>query len=375
MKSGNPGDVLQNFHETGAIFDLPNPLRATQAEVAFGAAPFDWSTTVDAEQSIAAAIAQPGFKLPVNNQGASGSCGGQADEKVGEILKAILTKNFTRMSAKFTYAPVSYPGGGTTDGDLVVRTTGAGWGTEGDTPSYQNGNPPTEQFMETVADITPKAMQDAIIEQALAPVYINLDIDSIAQAIRDYHAVRLGLCGSNNGTWLSATPVPPTATEQIWSHFMCFCKAEMRNGKKSIGAIQSWGAAGVGDPSAPGIQWLDESYFGVQLPQGVFGQSIWRATAYLYNENPATTLHYAFTKPLLLGQSGEDVVALQRALQVLGFFPAAVPCTGYYGAITAAAVLAFGLKYQVSDVATLKQLAGARVGALTLAQLNKLFNA
>lgn len=380
----NPVDVLGKFPQFAALFDLKNPAIPTQKEIAYASAPFDWSAGYDIEAILATMLGQPGFKLPVNNQGASGSCGGQADEKLGEVLNAVAKKSFTRMSAKFTYAPIAYPGGGTTDGDLVRISTRDGWAPEVDTPSYQNaagapevgGFAPSEAFMEQEDDITIVARQDAIVEQAMSPIYIGTDIESIAQGIRDYYGVRIGIVGSNNGTWISAEPTPPTPTEDIWSHFLYAGKArtDPASGVKQIGILNSWGAEGVGDPAMPGWQWLDASYFGVPLPQSVFQTSIWAATSYLFNASPATELHYSFPNSITFGETGEDVIALQKALQIDGEFPLGVPCTGYYGAITARAVLAFQRKYALDTPQNLVELNGMACHAKTAAKLNALFN-
>lgn len=68
-----------------------------------------------------------------------------------------------------------------------------------------------------------------------------------------------------------------------------------------------------------------------------------------------------------------DVVALQDILRYEGTFPKNVSSTGYYGATTARAVLAFQRKYSVASAAELNSLQGRRVGEKTLAKLNQLY--
>jgi hypothetical protein len=89
---------------------------------------------------------------------------------------------------------------------------------------------------------------------------------------------------------------------------------------------------------------------------------------------PPQGFSHHFVAPILLGQSGTEVVALQDALKASGDFPLTVASTGYYGSITQKAVLAFQRKYQVDTPAVLTQLNGTRVGLKTIAQLNALFN-
>lgn len=69
----------------------------------------------------------------------------------------------------------------------------------------------------------------------------------------------------------------------------------------------------------------------------------------------------------------DDVKALQELLKVKGFFPANVACTGYYGATTATAVYNFQVSRRVASLSELDSIVpkGGRVGAKTLAQLNR----
>jgi hypothetical protein len=69
-----------------------------------------------------------------------------------------------------------------------------------------------------------------------------------------------------------------------------------------------------------------------------------------------------------------DVTALQDILKYEGLFPSNVSSTGYYGALTAKAVLAFQKKYEVATDAELDELAGRSVGPKTVAKLNQLYS-
>ena len=82
-----------------------------------------------------------------------------------------------------------------------------------------------------------------------------------------------------------------------------------------------------------------------------------------------------FTQQLSYGMSNDEVRALQIALSIDGEF-VYPEISGYYGTITANAVLAFQYKYGVAPNQILAQLQGMNsvVGPATLRQLNKLFN-
>lgn len=83
---------------------------------------------------------------------------------------------------------------------------------------------------------------------------------------------------------------------------------------------------------------------------------------------------YQWNEPLQFNQTSPDIKALQDFLKIDGEFPTTVPSSGLYGNITAAAVLAFQLKYKIGDPIAQKVAAGHFVGSLTLPILNNLCN-
>jgi peptidoglycan hydrolase-like protein with peptidoglycan-binding domain len=119
-----------------------------------------------------------------------------------------------------------------------------------------------------------------------------------------------------------------------------------------------------------GWQFLDEDYFAAQIPTNYGTGAIWGAIVLIYNPAPVKPPSYNFANDLKLGASGPDVTALQQFLAYDGVFNLAP--TGYYGQITAQAVLAFQLKYLLSSATTLEELGGDVVGPSTRAKLNGL---
>lgn len=87
--------------------------------------------------------------------------------------------------------------------------------------------------------------------------------------------------------------------------------------------------------------------------------------------SPILPFHYDFTTNLAYGETSTDIVNLQKALTLEGVFPTTQAPTGYYGDITAKAVLDFRLKYNISSIT---DILGHNVGPLTRAQLNMLYN-
>lgn len=82
---------------------------------------------------------------------------------------------------------------------------------------------------------------------------------------------------------------------------------------------------------------------------------------------------HTFHQNLMLKERSPEVIALQKALQFLGFFKYPI-ATGYYGNITADAVKSFQYKYQLDSPEVLAQINGRNVGPKTRAKLNELLN-
>lgn len=89
---------------------------------------------------------------------------------------------------------------------------------------------------------------------------------------------------------------------------------------------------------------------------------------------PPPVLRYTWTKKMQLGQRSVDVKMMQDFLKKDGCFPLAVESTGYYGNVTAGAVLKFQLKHKIGNPILQQAEYGHFVGNLTLPVLNKLAN-
>lgn len=226
---------------------------------------------------------EKGFDLnvpfKVKDQNGSGSCGGQAWAYYGEALEYAYKKEYEENSAKFIYANTGSPynGGGSWGRDNSEFVINNGWGSEKLTPSYDNGNPPSEEFMMRKSDITKEAYIEAKQNQALRYATTGKDIDSIAQAIKTNNGVVIGITGTNNGSWHSMFPKAPQVGDELWRHWLFCVGAAMMGGKKYIKVINSWGE-GVGDK---GYQWISEDYFNTYTPS-LSDWSVWSGwTLYL----------------------------------------------------------------------------------------------
>ena len=295
----------------GGIKDKPDSRDYQYSEIAMGSMPFDWNTPFDIESKIGL--------IPIKNQYTSFSCGGQAWSYYSYVLDPT---NREEKSAKFIYSQTHVGTGGSdgrTNCDLCAKK---GVSSETLCPSYLPDKTTNESFMIRSIDINAQAWADATTNREKSYLAVNVDIDSVAQAIRDNNGVVLGVSGKNNGTWLSPFPKPPDKLgPDCWAHWLYAGKVKTIDGKKYIGVLNSWGPF-VGEQ---GWQWLSEDYF-----KQIF---IWACWTMIYLDS----IPYVFTKTLRKGDTGFEVRMLQAKL---GIF-----VDGNFGSNTKKAVIAFQLTH------------------------------
>jgi len=303
-------DNDNEFLETkgkGAIKDTKDKRDLLYSDVAMSLPPFDWSKGYDVEQII-------GKKLTIKDQNGSSSCGGQAWATLGEALDP----DNEEKSSKFIYAFTYVGNGGSAGRTNCERVINVGWGDEDKTPSYENGQPPSESFMERKSDITSLATEHAKIDKGLSYAMVNLNIDEVAQAISNNKGCIIGIYGTNNGTWRTKFPLPPKKIDpSVWAHWVYCGKALMINGKKYIGFANSWGIS----TGEQGWQYISEDYF-----KG----GVWSCWTMVYNFPK-----FKFNRDMKIGSTlSPDVKELQKKLGVIQ--------TGLFWTLTRNAVV----KYQ-----------------------------
>lgn len=243
----------ENF-KTGAIPD-PEDVRDYVFE-ALGSqivSEVDWEKGFDIEEKI-------GFKLKPKDQQFSYSCVGQSYSYYNAILR-VINANYNEVSAKSIYSLIALgnnQGAYLRDGADTLKKSGSLL--EKRLPSYDKSGLATEQhltdkgwFIESVK----KEMETLKVSDYYKVT--TWTIDGFAKAIRDGNGMVAGVVGNNNGTWTSAYPKPPLITTpqaNLWGHALYFGKFRIKDGKKEIGCLNSWGNVGEN-----GWQWLGEEWF------------------------------------------------------------------------------------------------------------------
>lgn len=214
-----------------------------------GSSPYDWSIPYASPHS------------SVKNQMSSFSCGGMAGSYLLAIVRFLggLVTTMEELSAKSIYAPIAYPGGGTTQQDLETQLCVHGANLESQVPDINNGTC-TESFMSEKSWITSDISEDAIKRAGYTPLSVSIDMDSIAEAIRNEGGVIMIVQGKNaeGDGWFAPYPTPPSKSNPnpIWEHFVCGFGTQAPLNVKQIDFLQSWGIT-VGDR---GIQHFREDY-------------------------------------------------------------------------------------------------------------------
>ena len=242
---------------TGALKDPSDSRDHRYEPIAAAGAPIDWKKGFDIEKKL-------NIKIPIKNQNGSGSCVGQGWAYYVAVINAAEVGFYDEASAKSIYSLIQLglSGGGAyiRDGAKLI----VNWGAlkESVLSSYDNGKPPTEKFMKEKIWKTPE--MDKLAEVLKSKEYKTFlaaqNMEMFAQAIRDNHGVVGGVNGSNNGTWNSFEPKPPTKRAE-WGHCIYFGKYGTDSKGKYIATPNSWGTRGKNRAYPDGWQRLRQDWF------------------------------------------------------------------------------------------------------------------
>ena len=210
---------------------------------------FDWDKGFDVEEKL-------NIKLRHENQGSSSSCCGQGLTAYGEVLEFIETGTIKEFSSRRIYSNIYLPQGGAYIQDALKFVTKQSFVLEKDLLSYEDGNPPSEQFMRDKGNLSELILQDAMKWQAKDYYQVGGNIDNAAIALQNGFGLYMAATGSNGG-WSTGDLKPPLSSERMWGHAFFGKAARIRNGKKAIKIHNSWGNAWC----LGGDAWLNEDYF------------------------------------------------------------------------------------------------------------------
>lgn len=199
------------------------------------------------------------------DQGKTMSCVAQATAMHTRAWNMAITGQDIDFSRKFIYSQISlglHVGASLRDGVKLVSTIGDC--KESSLESYENGKPPSEEYMFSQKEITDAMRKEALpfdqFNYRVIPGYTT-NIDLFAHAIKNNCGVVAGFTGTNDG-WCRPIIRPPEPGEAQWGHAVYLCGYGIYNGKKCVFTPNSWGGRyTIQDGPWKGYQAITEDYF------------------------------------------------------------------------------------------------------------------
>lgn len=317
-------------------------------------------------------------RFPERDQDGSSRCVMETGAKLLGIDNWIEEGEFAELSSKYGYSFRINRSWGSGEGmvgdDALQILTKRGLPFEGQVPSNGIGEAESNAYV-------PKKSHEQVAQVFRAGGYGKFqtrEIDRIASVIQN--------TGKGVMAWFrwdgdEYTDVPflKTGSTLAYHHSVSLIDPILYNGKKAFVIDESWGK-NISKFGAQRI--ITEDFF---LARNTFAaqtldlRNDWR-------DNPAQVIpipkpKHTFLQDLQFSpvyNVDNEVKKLQEILRYEGFFPTTVngqpiEITGYYGAITAKAVLEFQQKHSVASTAELILLQGKKVGPKTRVVLNELY--
>lgn len=307
--------------------------------------------------------------FPARDQGSSSSCVAHTAAKMLGIENHIEENRFIDFSAYDIYERrANKPAEGMIGVDALNICTKAGATLENFVPSMRMNEPQ----MNTALNRTVSDVEVARVFRAGGFVTIprTTDINEIASIIEHQ---KKGVM-----VWFYFTAQEWSRTEPVIMNNALTVETGLRHSVTAVDTLR-WNGKRA-------LLIEDSAHFGGTayriVTEDFFAKRCWFAAYFLNfkNEWTQSTLppkpRYTFNKIMQFTETytvDEDVRKLQECLQWAGFFPSNIDKTGYYGAITAKAVLGYQTARKVAPTSELEALQGMRVGNKTLAVLNNEF--
>ncbi len=179
----------------------------------------------------------------IKDQGKSLSCVGQGVAEYAQLLNFVETGEKLEFSARDIYSKIYLPTGGAYVKDALDRWINEGIVLEKGASSYENGKPPTEEFMRKRGDIT-QSQQDAGLTYAAKQYYTwdNRNFNLYVSAIRSGKGC-LAIAKGNNACWRTEDIEVPGESQCVWAHLIFFVSSKIykRNGRETLKIMNHWG--------------------------------------------------------------------------------------------------------------------------------------
>jgi hypothetical protein len=288
----------------------------------------------------------------IKNQDGSSSCVAQATSKLLGIHEVVEGREYKNLSPKFIYTRRSnYPDGGMWFQNALEIAVKSGSCLEESLPSDMKG----ESFMNDKSQEVASCAVEALEYKAKNYIALPIDIDKIAEVIEQGYGVLLGFRFDYN-EWTTYPFLDPNS-KLACHHGVPGIDKLLIKGVKHLSIDDSWGP-GYGKG---GVRYISEEFLNARCTYAGY------ITSLVY-EPQDEEFHYQWVRSMRfygVHNVKKDVMALQKALQVRGYFPKIGKIDGIFGAITLKAVKDFQRSYALK--------ADGIVGPKTLLVLNTQF--
>lgn len=319
--------------------------------------------------------------MNVSHQRKIGCCVGATFEEIMRLIEIQQGKTQEELSFRFVYAVCKALDGVADEGTYpslaakVIRQYGVPLAKY--CPNDTTLDHEDFVYKRNLANIPKEAFTDALTRRSGADLSVPVSLEGIKQAINYASKNKGGVAVlrrignsywtdiNGNSTWDKNSILPirvPSSFVGGHEEMLYGYDIEQGTGRTRIYWLNHWSK----DWADNGRGW---EYADVWLPYVVELRCVVPSIPTVDN------FKYKFTKPLVKGNKGADVVALQHCLKLEGCYPEGVAFTGYFGDKTFAAVKLFQEKY-AKDILVPNNLTKGtgNVGTSTLKKLNQLYN-
>lgn len=300
-------------------------------------------------------------KFPIFDQDGSYSCVANAVAKLLGIENFLEEGKFVHLSPRDIYT------------QRLNRPAAGMWFSDGMSVGYKKGAtieqlmPSMEKSETEMNDYSDRKVSDeqlALVLKGGNYFSVPIDIDNIAQLYPKGVVIGVKFWYDEYNRpdpQILRTDTPP------YHHAITVVDYTLYKGKKCLVIDDSWGIdTGWNGQRVISKDWFDKGRVSAAWYYEKLNNN-WRDKT--ENDKP----HYQFDKDLIYGMRNTDVIMLQNCLKWEEVFPINQVSTGYFGNVTAKAVLNFWLKYNIATQEEIDNLKGRRVGPKSRAKLNELF--
>lgn len=300
----------------------------------------------------------PLYEYTVRNQDGSGSCVAQTVAKMLEVWDFKHDKTPTVYSATPIYQNrVNKPQGGMVGTDALGLAVGGNVYLEWDVTSQKM----TDTEMDSVTvDISKKQT-----ERPTNYLVMPIDFYAVIQEVQKNGSAMVWFkCSMDE--WNQDVPAGISASEAV-RHSVTAVDAILWKGVEYIIIEDSWGTfLHTSDiPLKAGQRAISREFFNAHC----FFTAAFTTFYFVGGDKPK----YQWSSPMVYGMRTESVRQLQLVLKYEKFFPSNQECTGYFGGITAKALVQWQVAHDMIDFKYEANMRKVRAGAKTLAVLNQIY--